>query len=101
MARTNQEHSGSHHAGSATEELKKTATDIGENVREMGGEIGDLAREKYSDFRDQASDLYRKGRKKASELEEGIEGYIKEQPVKALLIAAGVGLLVGLLRRRR
>ena len=34
-------------------------------------------------------------------MEAGVEDYIKEQPIKALLIAAGVGLLVGLFWRRR
>ena len=101
MARSNEEHSGSHHAGSATEVLKHTATEIGQNVREMGGEMSDLAQEKYSNFRDQASEMYKKGRKKAADLEEGVEEFIKEKPIKALLIAGGIGLLVGLMWRRR
>jgi ElaB/YqjD/DUF883 family membrane-anchored ribosome-binding protein len=34
-------------------------------------------------------------------LEEGVEGYIKEKPDQCPLIAAGIGLLVGLMWRRR
>jgi ElaB/YqjD/DUF883 family membrane-anchored ribosome-binding protein len=34
------------------------------------------------------------------EYQENLEGYVREQPVKAILIAAGVGLLVGMLWRR-
>jgi ElaB/YqjD/DUF883 family membrane-anchored ribosome-binding protein len=90
-----------HHAKSAADELKETVSEIGQNVREIGSEIGDLAREKFTDVRDQAAGYYKKGRKKASEWEEGVEDYIKEQPIKALLIAGGIGLLVGLFWRRR
>jgi ElaB/YqjD/DUF883 family membrane-anchored ribosome-binding protein len=97
MARSNEEH----HAKSATDDLKETVSEIGQNVREIGSEIGDLAREKFSDVRDQATGYYKKGRKKAAELEDTVEDYIKEQPIKALLIAAGVGLLVGMFWRRR
>ena len=90
-----------HHAKSAADELKETVSEISQNVREIGGEIGDLCAEKFTDVRDQAAGYYKKGRKKASEWEEGVEDYIKEQPIKALLIAGGIGLLVGLFWRRR
>ncbi len=41
------------------------------------------------------------GKEKAIELEEGLEGMIQEHPLRAVLIAAGVGLLVGALVCRR
>jgi ElaB/YqjD/DUF883 family membrane-anchored ribosome-binding protein len=34
------------------------------------------------------------------EYQENLESYVREQPVKAVLIAAGIGLLVGFLWRR-
>jgi ElaB/YqjD/DUF883 family membrane-anchored ribosome-binding protein len=100
MARTTDDKHGSH-AHSATDDLKETAAEIGESIRDIKDEVGTLAREKFDDFRDQATGYYKKGRKKAVELEKTVEGYIQDEPVKALLIAAGVGFLVGMFWRRR
>jgi ElaB/YqjD/DUF883 family membrane-anchored ribosome-binding protein len=96
MPRTNEEHE-----KSATDELKETVAQIGQNVRQMSEELGGMAREKYQNVRDQASDYYEQGKEKASEFESQIEDYVTEKPIHALLIAAGVGLLVGLMWRRR
>jgi len=97
MPRTNEHH----HEKSPTDELKETVSQIGQNVREMSEELGGMAREKYQNVRDQASEFYEQGKEKASEFESHIEDYITEKPIHALLIAAGVGLLVGLMWRRR
>jgi len=34
------------------------------------------------------------------EWEQSLEGYVKEKPVQSLLIAAGVGVVIGLLLRK-
>ena len=91
MARSNEEQG--RQVGSMVDNLKDSAVEMGHN-------ISDAAREKYGEVRDQASQYYKMGRDKASELEDGVETFIKEKPVQALLIAAGVGLLVGLMWRR-
>jgi ElaB/YqjD/DUF883 family membrane-anchored ribosome-binding protein len=96
----NEEH-GHSHAKSATDELKDTVADIGQNVRQMSEELGGVAKEKYKNLRDQATGYYEQGREKASEFESQIEGYVTDKPIHALLIAAGIGLLVGLMWRRR
>jgi ElaB/YqjD/DUF883 family membrane-anchored ribosome-binding protein len=51
-------------------------------------------------LRDQAADYYEQGREKAHEWQHGVEQYVQEQPIKALLIAAGVGMLLGILWKR-
>lgn len=101
MPQSSNEKHASHHPASATEELKEKAVEIGHNVRDMTGQLGDVAREQYENVREHAADYYEKGREKASEWEESVESYIKEKPIKSLLIAAGVGLLFGLMWRRR
>jgi ElaB/YqjD/DUF883 family membrane-anchored ribosome-binding protein len=83
MARTNQ------NEGSATEQAAQVA-----------GQVRDAAREKFEDLRDQAADYYEQGREKAHEWQHGIEEYVQEKPIKALLIAAGVGMLLGILWKR-
>jgi ElaB/YqjD/DUF883 family membrane-anchored ribosome-binding protein len=99
MAQSSHAHGHSH--GSATDGLKDKAADVVEDVRAMGGQVGKAAREQYEDLRDKAADYVEQGREKVEEWEEGLESYIKEKPMQALLIAAGVGVLLGLLWRRR
>jgi ElaB/YqjD/DUF883 family membrane-anchored ribosome-binding protein len=94
MPRTNEQHS-------ATDDLKDTAAEIGQNVRDMGGQAVDAAREQFKHVKDQAAGYYKKGRKRALDMEDEFEDYIREQPLKSLLIAAGVGMLVGMFWRRR
>ena len=43
---------------------------------------------------------YDQGRQKAQEWQQDLEQYVQDQPVKALLIAAGVGMLLGILWKR-
>jgi ElaB/YqjD/DUF883 family membrane-anchored ribosome-binding protein len=87
--------------GSSTEQLKDKASAVGQSIRDVGGNIRDAANEQYENVRDQASQYYEQGRQKAEEWEHGVEQYIQEKPVQALLIAAGVGMLVGLLWKSR
>ena len=41
------------------------------------------------------------GREKVRQVEQSIEQYIREQPLKSMLIAAGVGLVLGRFWMRR
>jgi ElaB/YqjD/DUF883 family membrane-anchored ribosome-binding protein len=49
---------------------------------------------------DLAQSSYEESRQRAYELEKALEAYIREKPVKSLLIAAGAGMLLGLLWKR-
>lgn len=73
--------------------LRQAASQVGEQIRES-------AREKYDHLKDQAGHYYEEGRRHAREWEQGLEHYVQERPIKSLLIAAGVGVLVGFLMRR-
>ena len=48
----------------------------------------------------QAKGYYSQGREAAQQFEQSLEGYVQEKPIQALLIAAGVGLLLGVLWKR-
>ena len=63
-------------------------------------EIKDAATQRYSELRDQATQYYNDGRQRATEWEQGVERYIQEQPLKAVLMAAGAGLLLGMIWKR-
>lgn len=80
--------------------LTDSATQVGENLRNLGGQVRDAATERYQQLRDQATNYYDQGRDRAREWEEGLESYVHEKPLQAVLIAAGVGVLLGLLWKR-
>jgi ElaB/YqjD/DUF883 family membrane-anchored ribosome-binding protein len=48
-----------------------------------------------------ASEYYQQGREQVLALEQTIEAQIRDKPIQSLLIAGGVGLLIGFLCRRR
>ena len=81
-------------------QLRDSAAQVTQNLRDMGGQVRDAATEKYEQLRDQASDYYEQGRQRAQEWEQGLEQYVQEKPIQSLLIAAGVGVLLGLLWKR-
>jgi ElaB/YqjD/DUF883 family membrane-anchored ribosome-binding protein len=95
MARMNQGEDNSAQ-GSAT----GAAEQVRSQVSEVAGQVRDAAREKFEHLRDGAADYYEQGREKAQEWQHGVEQYVQEQPIKALLIAAGVGVLLGILWKR-
>src|SRR5439155_1511881 len=80
--------------------IGETASQVQENLREMGGQIRDQATQAYSELRDQAADYYEQGRQRAQEWEQSLEEYVQQKPIQSLLIAAGVGMLLGMLWRR-
>jgi ElaB/YqjD/DUF883 family membrane-anchored ribosome-binding protein len=47
-----------------------------------------------------ASDYYQQGREQAIVWQEQLEQQIREKPIQSLLIAGGVGVLLGILLRR-
>ena len=86
---------------SAARAIKETASEVGENIRNIGSQVRDQATQQYQQMRDQAGEYYEQGRQRAMEMEQSLEEYVQEKPVQALMIAAGVGMLLGLLWRRR
>lgn len=55
----------------------------------------DVAHEKLGDIKETASEYLKQGQEKAEEVGHSIEQLIKENPIKFLLIAAGVGIIFG------
>ena len=80
--------------------IGQTATQVGQGIRDMGSQVRDMASEKYNTLREQAANYYEQGRERAQEWEQSFESYVKEKPIQAVLIAAGVGVLLGLLWKR-
>lgn len=71
-----------------------SAGDALKNVKERGNEVIEKARER-------GSEALEMGRERATQAREGFEGYVAENPFKSVLIAAGIGALIGYSLRSR
>ncbi len=81
MSRNRNDAIGSH-ARNAIAEMQLEVQNIGHKAGERVGELGEKARQR------------------ASHLQHGVEERISESPLKAVLIALGVGALLGFICRR-
>jgi len=72
-----------------------------ETVQEAGSHLQEAAREKAGQVRDTAQEYYQAGRDQMCGMEKNLESRIRENPVTSLCIAAGLGLLVGIVWARR
>ena len=84
--------------------LKESAAEKAQKFRDFAGKkaskFADAAGEKASQFKDVAGEHWEETRVKAREVHTDLEEYIRENPSKSVLVAAGVGFLLGLIVRR-
>ncbi len=66
---------------------------------ETGKEMQDQAQELIAQGKEVAAEYYEEGRNQVLAWQEQLETQVREKPLQSLLVAAGVGLLLGLLRR--
>jgi ElaB/YqjD/DUF883 family membrane-anchored ribosome-binding protein len=67
---------------------------------ETGKEMREQAQELMAQGKEVAAEYYEEGRNQVLAWQRQVENQVREKPLQSLLIAAGVGLLFGLLRRR-
>lgn len=87
----------SENVGSTNTETRSAA----ECMKTSYANAREAARNAASQAREKASEYYSQGREKAAEYGQKVEDMVREQPIKSVLIAAGAGLLLGMLLRRR
>jgi ElaB/YqjD/DUF883 family membrane-anchored ribosome-binding protein len=68
--------------------------------QETGKDMRDTAQELTRQGKEMAAAYYEEGRNQVSAWQQQLETQVREKPLQSILIAAGVGLLFGLLRRR-
>jgi len=95
MATLNQNMSKAQHRAEDTLGAVKDA------VQDTASEIKRTAQEGLSQARDSASQYLQEGRERALEVERAVEKHIRHQPLQSLLIASGIGFLLGVLFVRR
>ena len=76
------------------------AKNEGGELQEMGERAVETASQTFEDVKDKASELYQEGVDKTRELGQYLSDTIREKPIQSVLIAAGVGLLLGRFRVR-
>lgn len=75
--------------------LGKQAMEMTKDLQEMGCIVRDGAQEKLGQMVEQASGYYQEGRDKVQGVVAAFEQSVGERPLRSVLIAAGVGVLLG------
>ena len=84
---------GKAHAKQAAQELRGAA-------EEKAAELRNVAEAKASEYREKAEQAYEQARTRARSLQEEGEAYVRENPLRGVLTALGVGFVLGALFRR-
>ena len=93
------------------EQIRERGAEVQERAQEIGTQVRDWAQEKGSQIKEGAQEAMQQVGASASqladlsqttmeELEESLEDRIRNKPLQSVLIAAGVGMLLGLLWKR-
>lgn len=90
--------SNEHHAA---QEVRDKAREVQQNLRDLGAAARHTAEESFCAAREKASEYVAEGRNQAVALSHTVEQQIRQQPMRAILIAAGVGFLIGACFMRR
>ena len=71
-----------------------------DHMQETGKEMRDKAQELMTQGKEVAAEYYQEGRNQVLAWQQQLENQVREKPLQSILVAAGIGLLYGLLRRR-
>ena len=86
-------------------QVQEGAQEIGTQLRDWAQEVGGQLKEGAQEARRQAeaaaSQLSAQGHEAVGQLEKTLEDYIRAKPLQSLMIAAGVGIVAGLLWRKQ
>ena len=85
--------SGKAHAKQAAEELRSAA-------EAKAAELRSVAEAKAQEYRGKAEQAYDQARTRARSLQEEGEAYVRENPLRGVMTALGVGFVLGVLFRR-
>jgi len=77
-----------------------SASTLKKDVEQLGKAMKEVAEDSVDYVRENVMDYYQKGQEMVQDASESMEGKIKKYPLRSLLIAAGVGFLLGVLRKK-
>lgn len=82
------------------DKVKEASAEIAEDLKDLGSAVRDLASDSMHKVQQKASKLYSKGQESMKSAERSLEQKVKAKPIQALLIAAGIGFVIGWLRKK-
>jgi len=85
---------------SSAEEWRERMQEAGKEVGQKAQEVGQKVQELTTQGQEVAAEYYQQGRERVLAWQQQLQTQVQEKPLQTLLIAAGIGLLFGLLRRR-
>jgi len=66
----------------------------------MGAQVKETLQDMGTQVKETMTEYYEQGRESLQDLNQTLEAQIRERPLQTLLVAGGIGLLLGLLWRR-
>lgn len=85
--------------GVAKEKIQHVGGEFGTKVRDGRERAGEFAKERYSVAKERVGQGYDRARKDVDQLASDVSVYVRDNPGRAVLIAAGAGFLLGFLLR--
>ncbi|MCK5941078.1 MAG: hypothetical protein KAI24_03835 [Planctomycetes bacterium] len=89
------------HAHADSSDLRDQVRVLGEDVKELGRLTKEALAHKVDSAKDAAQGAVEAGKDKALEYRDRLSEATREQPIKSVLIAAGIGAVIGLFMGRR
>ena len=83
------------------EQVLDKAKTIGNDFVEIGRLVKDAVAERFQELGQNALNRAQNGYERAAEIKDGATVAIEKRPLTAVLIAAGIGILIGFFGRRR
>jgi ElaB/YqjD/DUF883 family membrane-anchored ribosome-binding protein len=96
MADENMNQSGGAASGSAQSKLESSKT----HARRAAEDLKSAATSMAEDYRDKATQAWDEARVRVRTLQEDGEEYVRENPMRAVFTALGIGFVLGLIFRR-
>jgi ElaB/YqjD/DUF883 family membrane-anchored ribosome-binding protein len=82
------------------ERVQEIGTQVHNWAQELGSQLQEGVQEARQRVEASASQLSEQGHEAVGQLEKALADYIRARPLQSLMIAAGMGMLVGLLWRK-
>jgi len=86
---------GAAHDRPASERFTEQAGAVSKGIQGMGTLARDVAHEKLEELQENTSAVYGQGQDQVRATARSLERFIAEQPLTSVLVAAGVGLILG------
>ena len=85
----------------SSDRLGKQAAKVKKDLEQMGGTAKDIAEAQLEQVGEISSEYYEQGRDKVHGVACACEQFIRDRPLRSVLMAAGIGWLLGQVWKRR